>query len=81
MDWQQAVSLCIVAATAVLLVGSRLRRRKFSFKPGNPCGCASAGSGARGESIVYRARKGERPEILVKLGTDNAPGSLRSRSN
>jgi hypothetical protein len=77
MDWQQAVSLCIVAATAVLLVGSRLRRRKFSFKSGNPCGCASAGTGISGESIVFRARKGARPEILVKLGKDNLPGSLR----
>jgi len=81
MDWQQAVSLSIVAATAVLLVGSRLRRRKFSLKPGNPCGCALADSGARGESIVFRARKGARPEILVKLGESNTPGSLRSRSS
>jgi len=79
MDWQQAVSLCIVATTAVLLVGGGLRRRTIGSKRGNACGCAAAGSGVRGESMVFRARKGARPEIVVKLG-GHPPGGLRSRN-
>lgn len=80
MDWQQAVSLCIVAATAVLLVGSRWRTRKPSFKRDTPCGCAAADVGARGESMVFRARKGSRPEIRIKVES-HSPRGLRSRSN
>ncbi len=80
MDWQQAVSLCIVAATAVLVVGGRFRKRTIGSRRGNPCGCAAAGSGGRGESMVFRARKGARLEIVVKLG-GNPPASLLSRGN
>lgn len=77
MDWQEVVSLCIVAVTAVLLVGSRLRRRKFSFKRDLPCGCAGAVPPGGGQSIVFHARKGARPEIRVKLGRDESAASLQ----
>jgi hypothetical protein len=68
MDWQQPVSLGIVAAAAGLLVWSKLRRRRFSFQRDTHCGCAAGQSPARQSSIVFRARKGERPEVLVKMG-------------
>ncbi len=67
MDWQQLVSLMIVAATAGLLLAGRLRRRRFSFQRNTPCGCAAVGPSAPQGSIVFRARKGERPEVLVKM--------------
>ena len=67
MDWQQLVSLGIVAAAAGLLVWSKLRRRRFSFQRDTHCGCAAVHSPAPQSSIVFRARKGERPEVLVKM--------------
>jgi hypothetical protein len=67
MDWQQAVSLIIVGAAAVLLVVSRLRRKRFSFQRDTHCGCAAAPQGNTQSSIVFRARKGERPEVQVKM--------------
>jgi hypothetical protein len=67
MDWQQLVSLLIVAAAGALLVGSRFRRRKFSFERDTHCGCAAAPQAGPQSSIVFRARKGERPEVLVKM--------------
>ncbi len=67
MDWQQLVSLMIVAAAAGLLLAGRLRRRRFSFHRDTPCGCAAGGASAPQGSIVFRARKGERPEVLVKM--------------
>lgn len=67
MDWQQLVALAIVASAAGLLVRSRFQRRKFSFERDTHCGCAPSGVSARQGSIVFRARKGERPEVLVKM--------------
>ena len=67
MDWQQLLSLSIVAAAAVLLVGSKFRRRKFSFERDTHCGCSAGSQSGPQNSIVFRARKGERPEVLVKM--------------
>jgi hypothetical protein len=67
MDWQQLVALAIVATAAGLLVRSRFSRRKFSFERDTHCGCAATGSSAQKNSIVFRARKGQRPEVLVKM--------------
>ena len=67
MDWQQLVSLVVVASAAVLLVGSRFRRRKFSFQGGTHCGCAGGPESSPQSSIVFRARKGVRPEVRVKM--------------
>jgi len=64
MDWQQIAALSIVAITAALFVGSRLRRRKSALPCDSHCGCS--GSSASGPSVVYRARKGQRPEIIIK---------------
>ena len=66
MDWQQTTSLLIVAATAFLFAWQRLRRRKFSFARDTHCGCQAPGQHTPGQSIVYRARKGQRSEIIIK---------------
>ena len=67
MDWQQLAALTIVGITMVLLLWSRFRPRKFSFERDTHCGCASVGQAAPQHSIVYHARKGQRPEIIVKV--------------
>jgi hypothetical protein len=68
MDWQQIASLTVVAATAGIFMWTKLRRRKFSFEQDTHCGCASGtgtGTGSR-TSIVFSARKGYRPKIIMK---------------
>ncbi len=67
MDWQQAAALCIVTVTAALFLRSRFQRRKFSFERDTHCGCSGSHSSGSKNSIVFRRRKGERPEILVKM--------------
>jgi len=67
MDWQQPVSLLIVAASAVGLVGSKLRRRRFRFNQAGHCGCSVVAGSLPQSSIVFRARKGKRPEVLLKM--------------
>lgn len=67
MDWQQSVSLAVVASTAVLLLWSKVRRRKFSFQRDTHCGCAGAQETSPQASIVFRARKGQRPEVRVRM--------------
>ena len=67
VDWQQIVALLIVAVTATLLVWSRVRRRRFKFGRDTHCGCSAPGATTPKASIVYSARKGEAPRILVKM--------------
>jgi hypothetical protein len=67
VDWQQLVSLAIIAAAAALLLGSRFRRRS-SFHRQTGCGCVGAAVPSRHGSIVFRARKGHRAEVRVKTG-------------
>jgi hypothetical protein len=64
MDWEQAASFVIVAATAGAFLRAKWRRRKFSLERDTPCGCGSA-PGPRA-SIVFHARKGQRARIIVK---------------
>jgi len=66
MDWQQAVSLLIVAATAGLFIWARFRRPQFSLERETHCGCSSTSGVAPKGSIVFRARKGERRQVIVK---------------
>jgi len=66
MDWQQTISLLVVAATAGAFLRARLRRPKFKFERDTHCGCASSGQSAARNSIVFHARKGERQQIIVK---------------
>ena len=67
MYWQQAVSLAIVALVAGLFLRERFRRRKFSFERDTHCGCSAGGPVSAKSSIVFLARKGSRPEILIKM--------------
>jgi energy-coupling factor transporter ATP-binding protein EcfA2 len=67
MDWQQAVSLGIVSAAAALLFWGKFRPRKFNFKAQTHCGCAPVNKSTPQNSIVFRARRGERPQITVKM--------------
>jgi hypothetical protein len=67
MEWQQLVSLAIVASAAGLLVWSKVRRHKFSLARATHCGCAAVSQTASQSSIVFRARKGERPEVRVRM--------------
>ncbi|MCX8092441.1 MAG: hypothetical protein N3I86_16170 [Verrucomicrobiae bacterium] len=70
MDWQQVVSLLIVAAAAVLLARGWWRRRRRRVGSGAGCGCSAANPDA--PSIIFHARKGERPEIHVKSASSKA---------
>ena len=67
MDWQQLVSWVVVASAAVLLLGSKFRRRKFSLVRDTHCGCAARAGALPQGSIVFRACKGERAQVLVKM--------------
>jgi hypothetical protein len=67
MDWQQLVSLVVVASAVVLLVRSRFHRRIFSFERDTHCGCLSVQELSPQSSIVFHARKGARPEVVVKM--------------
>lgn len=61
------VSLSMVAVAAFLLLRPKFQRRKFSFARDTHCGCAGGGQDRPQYSVVYRARKGQRPEIIVKM--------------
>jgi len=67
VNWQQLLSLTIVAVTAGLFARAHLRRRKFSFARDTHCGCAAPRAGATPPGITFHARKGHRPEITVRL--------------
>ena len=66
MNWQQIISLAIVALAAGLLLWGRFRPRKFSFQRDTHCGCQGGRTGER-SSIVYSAKKGGRPRVTVKM--------------
>lgn len=67
MDWQQPMALGIVAVTAALFLRSRFQRRKFDFERDTHCGCSAGGASGSKNSIVFRRRKGEPAEIIVKM--------------
>jgi hypothetical protein len=67
VDWQETTALAITAATVGAFVWARWRRRKFRFQRDTHCGCASANQSTPASgSIVFHARKGERPQIIMK---------------
>jgi len=67
MAFQEVIVLCIVAITATIFLWTYLRPRKFSFQRDTHCGCSTSGREALQQSIVFHARKGERPQVTVKL--------------
>lgn len=66
VNWQQFVSLGIVGMTALIFLRSRFKPRKFSWERDTHCGCSSPGQFSPQSSMVFRARRGERPQITVK---------------
>ena len=68
MNWQQVVSLAIVALAAGLLLWGRVRPRKFSFQRDTHCGCSAADASAgQKSSIIFHARKGAPREVVVRM--------------
>ncbi|MBI5802914.1 MAG: hypothetical protein HZA92_19610 [Verrucomicrobia bacterium] len=80
MDWQQLAALAIVGIAAFLLLRSQLRPRGHCLSKAGPCGCSATGPAPKG-SIVFRARKGERPQVIVKLGVGHAFSEDNTTSN
>lgn len=66
MDWQQLLALLIVATTAALFLWSSVRRKKFSFAKSTHCGCSSAQLPGPTQTIQFKAKKGQRPTVVVK---------------
>jgi hypothetical protein len=67
MDWQQAVALSIVAVTAGLFAWVKCRSRKLQWNRATHCGCAATSdSNAAHSAIIFRARKGHVPQVIIK---------------
>lgn len=66
VNLQTLAALMIVAIAAAGLLWGLLRRRKFSFERDTLCGCSAANRSVNESSIVFHARKGERPCIIIK---------------
>ena len=67
MDWQELVALSLVALTASAFGWSKLRRRPFRFGRDTHCGCSAPSQTTPQHSIVFHARKGERPRMTLKM--------------
>jgi hypothetical protein len=67
MDWQQLVSLAIVGAAGILVLRGRLRRGRMDLGRDTACGCCAASHEVSPSSVVFRARKGKRPQVIVKM--------------
>ena len=67
MNWQQIVSLTIVALAAGMLLRGQFRRRKFSFARDTACGCTAHSGPAEKSSICFRARKDGHRAVVVKI--------------
>jgi hypothetical protein len=66
MEWQTVTALVIVALATTALLWGKFRRRKFDFHRDTGCGCSSPSDSKHHESIIFHARKGERPKVIVK---------------
>jgi hypothetical protein len=66
MDWQQWTALLIVGVTACIFALRLARPRKFTWKRETKCGCSSAGDLNAKQTLRFSARKGARPQIIVK---------------
>jgi len=71
MDWQQTTALLIVGVTALLFILSKWRRKK-SVLHETHCGCNSGPQIGPKQTIQFRARKGERPQVIIKNQPSNS---------
>ena len=67
MNWQEVVCLIIVALTAGVFLWNLVRPRKFRIQRDTQCGCSAVHTSAPQSSILFHARKGERPQVIVKM--------------
>jgi hypothetical protein len=65
MGWQEMAALAVVAATASIFMWRAMRPRRYTFQSAGHCGCSSNSIPPR-QSIIFRARKGETPQIVVR---------------
>jgi hypothetical protein len=65
VDWQQTVSLMIVAGAAGALLWSRFSRRKAGFGCDTLCGCSGVAPSTQ-SSIVFRARKAAPSQVVAR---------------
>jgi hypothetical protein len=65
VGWQDIIAMLIVAGTAGTFLWARMKRKK---RPGlqKACGSCAEGQVAGGPSIIFHARRGEQPRIVVK---------------
>ena len=58
MDWQQVVSICIVALSASLIAVRQVRKhRRAKSRPcGHDCGCAQTGS-SYSDKITFKLKE------------------------
>jgi hypothetical protein len=66
MGWQETTALTMVALTAAIFLWRLFRPRKYNFRPKVHCGCASASPAQRQPTILFHARKGEAPRVLIR---------------
>ena len=67
MDWQTIAALLVVGLTAAILIANKFRGRPAGSACGGGCGCTAKIAEMPRETVVYHTRKGERPEIIVKM--------------
>jgi hypothetical protein len=67
MGWQEWSALTLVAGTVAAFAWGRVRRKKVLFGRHGLCNCASESHVTKQGSIVFRARRGERTEVAVKI--------------
>lgn len=65
--WQEPAALSIVALTALALLGAALRRRRRTPVRPARCGCGAGQPPAPVASILLRGRKGQTPQLIVRL--------------
>ncbi len=66
VDWQQSVALAIVGLTVAIMLWSRLRPRKPSLSREGHCSCCAGADPPSRTSIVFHAKKGERPKVIYR---------------
>jgi len=67
MDWQQLISLAIVAGTICLFVLAHRRQKQRADGCGGGCGCPGTADPAPRPTVTYRATKDGRRQIITRF--------------